>query len=969
MRSTLAVFVQLVALGAAASFGGHDGQQVLNGPAQDASEFRVVTSDNVHTTGYSMRVKRTERGGLCDPTVTQVTGYLDIANGDHLFFWFFESRKNPQSAPLAAWFNGGPGAPSLFGLLMELGPCAIIDNGTSTQFNPFSWNSNANMLFIDQPLTVGYSYSERNKIVTTTEEAARDIYAFFQLFYEAFPKYSKAPFFLTGESYWGKYGPTFATEIVKHNAAGDGIHIPLEGLMMGNAFVDPYSAVRYAPEYVCTGPYAHLLVDGPDSPECQRMRRQATRCQKLIQACNARPSRFTCVTAETWCEFLPWKESPVDKKGLNPFDVRKPCVKGSSVCYAEGDWINAYLNREDVKAALGVPENVKFNDNPIALQLGFVLSGDIFLSTKELIAPLLEAGIRILNYAGTADSRCDYFGDFAWMTTIDHEFAHEIGSKKSRPWKTSYGKAVGDIITAGEGNFTFLTINEAGQAYGPIRSARGCSRDVQWKIAQAPSEIGVRSSHALRLRAQFYIIFRVRVVTSDNVHTAGYQMRVKTTAHGGLCDPTVTQSSGYLDIDTGDHLFFWFFEARNNSHKAPLAAWFNGGPGAPSMIGLLMELGPCNIEPNGTDTRFNPYSWNSNANMLFIDQPLSTGYSYSERNKIVSTSAEAARDIYAFLQLFYEAFPQHSKRPLFLTGESYWGKYGPNFATEIIKHNTASDGIHIPLEGLMMGNAIVDPYSSVRNSPEYICTGPYAHLLVDGPNGPECKRLRDQASTCGKLTTACNAWPSRFTWCDISLSVTRVLTSPSLAAEAYCLRLPWKEKPVLSKSKGLNPFDVRKACPGPLVLCYEEDAWIKTYLNRVDVKAALGVPENIAYDNGPDELGYAFILNGEFALSTKGLIAPLLDAGIRILNYAGKADSRCDYYGAFAWMPMINHQYAHEIGTIQATRWKTSAGDVVGEIVAAGGGNFIYLSIDEAGHMVPYDQPEATLDIFNRCAL
>ncbi|KAI4149757.1 MAG: hypothetical protein L6R39_002418 [Caloplaca ligustica] len=101
---------------------------------------------------YSLRTRKVDPSSLgVDPGVKQYSGYLDdAANDKHLFYWFFESRNDPENDPVVLWINGGPGCSSLTGLFLELGP-ASIDQDLNIVPNPYSWNTNASVIFLDQP--------------------------------------------------------------------------------------------------------------------------------------------------------------------------------------------------------------------------------------------------------------------------------------------------------------------------------------------------------------------------------------------------------------------------------------------------------------------------------------------------------------------------------------------------------------------------------------------------------------------------------------------------------------------------------------------------------------------------------------------------------------------------------------------------------------------------------------------------
>lgn len=135
--------------------------------------------------------------------------------------------------------------------------------------------------------------------------------------------------------------------------------------------------------------------------------------------------------------------------------------------------------------------------------------------------------------------------------------------------------------------------------------------------------------------------FRAQAATASGISTVnssvipGAYLTYKQTT---VCEttPGVNSYSGYVHLPPNTisgqnyeiHTFFWFFESRNNSATAPLSLWLQGGPGAPSVTGPISENGPCIVNRDSATTEPNPFSWNNEVNMLYIDQPVQTGFSY-----------------------------------------------------------------------------------------------------------------------------------------------------------------------------------------------------------------------------------------------------------------------------------------------------------------------------------------------------
>lgn len=123
-----------------------------------------------------------------------------------------------------------------------------------------------------------------------------------------------------------------------------------------------------------------------------------------------------------------------------------------------------------------------------------------------------------------------------------------------------------------------------------------------------------------------------------------------------------TWYSGLIDIDhednAADDIFYWWFESRSDPKNDPVVLWLTGGPGCASEIALFYENGPYKFEEDGVTLKTNPSSWNSNANLIYVDQPVGTGFSHANPLHHVTNEDEISENMATFLIRFLEKYPQ-----------------------------------------------------------------------------------------------------------------------------------------------------------------------------------------------------------------------------------------------------------------------------------------------------------------------
>ncbi|KAK2599802.1 hypothetical protein N8I77_011526 [Diaporthe amygdali] len=493
----------------------------------------------------------------------------------------------------------------------------------------------------------------------------------------------------------------------------------------------------------------------------------------------------------------------------------------------------------------------------------------------------------------------------------------------------------------------------------------------------------------------------------------------------GICEttPGVKSYSGYVHLPKGllddgsggekqdypINTFFWFFESRKDPINAPLAIWLNGGPGGSSLMGLLEENGPCFIGPDSKSTYLNPWSWNNEVNVLYIDQPNQVGFSYDiatngtsvaggpdayyqsetitwnstdqapEANltsrhgtfasqkplNTANTTALAAHALWHFAQTWFFEFPYykpHDNR-ISLWAESYGGHYGPGFFGFFQQQNdkiangsiNEKDAHYLHLDTLGIVNGLID----VAVQGESLITYPFNNSygvqifnqsLHDGLlyNWTRPDGCRDQVKACQDAMEGHG--PVFLSLEDKNLSQICSDMDPGCqglgAANLYQESIP-----------GAGWYDVTHPKNDPFPPPY-----MYGYLTEESVLAALGVPVNFSETSGAVQQtfqGTFDIIHGGFLQS----IGYLLDSGVKVHMMYGDRDYPCNWVGGEAASLAVPYSKADDF-----------AGAGYAPLVTPGGvqgmtrqfGNFSFSRVFQAGHEVPSYQPVAAYEIFKR---
>ena len=382
--------------------------------------------------------------------------------------------------------------------------------------------------------------------------------------------------------------------------------------------------------------------------------------------------------------------------------------------------------------------------------------------------------------------------------------------------------------------------------------------------------------------------------------------------------------AGLIELEKGDEMFYWLFKSRSSPSEDPLVLWLTGGPGCSSELAVFYENGPWTINDDLSLKR-NDYSWNEISNLLFVDQPLGTGFSKTNKpDHYARNEKMVAETFYKFLVLFVEKFPEYKGRDFFITGESYAGHYIPAITAHIIEQKNPD----IHLISSAIGNGLVDPMSQY---PEYNTFSLENNLIG---------QFQSTLLTAGYAICQGLIWSKLWFF---ALEECQIVTTTIIG---------FPTRPVF------NVYDIRKKCDHP-PLCYDMDA-LDDLLALPEVREALNVGKRSW--SQCNMIVHTFML-GDWMTSLESKVKYALDNDVNILVYSGDKDFICNWRGGEAWTNAIGWDGQSNFQSAEYEKW-TVDGEGAGEFKQVD--NFTFLRVYDAGHMVPMDQPKRALEMLRK---
>ncbi|KAA8520205.1 hypothetical protein F0562_014461 [Nyssa sinensis] len=425
---------------------------------QDVNEAQVLPQDWMKERDRIKRLPGQPHVGF-----HQYGGYVtvDKSAGRALYYYFVEAQHSKKSLPLLLWLNGGPGCSSLaYGAMQELGPFRVHSDGKTLYKNKFAWNHAANVLFLESPAGVGFSYSNKTSDYVNggDKRTAADNYLFLLNWLERFPEYKSRDFYISGESYAGHYVPQLAHNILHHNKKANKTIINLKGIIIGNAVINDETDVKGMYEFFGT----HALISDETSHQIQKYCDFSPSATTQSDECNV---AFDEANKEVGDLDIYNIYAPLCSSSNLTAEPKKTSIENFDPC--SDYYVYAYLNRPDVQETL--------HANVTKMKYDWEPCSDVIKNWEDspsTIIPLLKEfmakGLGVWIFSGDIDGRIP-------VTSTKYSI-----EKMKLPVKTSWHPwlldgEVGGYTQVYKGDLTLVTVRGSGHQVPSYQPARALS--------------------------------------------------------------------------------------------------------------------------------------------------------------------------------------------------------------------------------------------------------------------------------------------------------------------------------------------------------------------------------------------------------------------------------------------------------------------------------------------------------------
>ncbi|KPJ20357.1 Venom serine carboxypeptidase [Papilio machaon] len=385
--------------------------------------------------------------------------------------------------------------------------------------------------------------------------------------------------------------------------------------------------------------------------------------------------------------------------------------------------------------------------------------------------------------------------------------------------------------------------------------------------------------------------------------------------------------SGFFTVNKTfrSNLYFWYFPPFSKTDESPVVLWLQGGPGASSLFGLFTEIGPLVAKSGGFGLR--RYHWALHYHLLFIDNPVGTGFSFTEQKTGYCRNEECiAENLFNALLQFFTLFPNLKSNELYIAGESYAGKYTVSLAMYIHRKNSETNDVQVNLQGLALGNAYCDPVNQMDYG-NYL----YQHGLLD--NDQRKVFLHVQNKIAEKI--------KQKNWAQADLLMDKLMDGGLTNISFFKMYT------------GFNYFYNFMKTED------DEDISIFSKLIHNDKVRRMIHVGGRPFNSGEEVQMY---LSYDLLKSVAPSIEELL-LNYRIMFYNGQLDIIVAYPLTVSFLRKLKYPSAFEYKHGSRLIWFVDE-EIAGYVKKAG--NLVEVLVRNAGHMVPHDKPKWALNMIMR---